>query len=130
MTISSTLVRYMIIFSLSSLLPIFCIICVVLHAALFTAGFSAAEVEALCAARQSAEVKAALKKNTDEAVSAGVFGVPSLVITNSETSEHWLVFGSDRMHIVAQIIGQDWTGPLHGQQHTSSSVSTQQIAKL
>lgn len=88
-------------------------IMIVLHSALFEVGFSADEVESLSAAQQSDEVKKALRKNTEDALAAGAFGVPTMIITNTETSEQWMVFGSDRMHIIGQILGQRWNGPLH-----------------
>jgi 2-hydroxychromene-2-carboxylate isomerase len=48
------------------------------------------------------EVKAALKKSTDDAIAAGVFGVPSMIVGEE------LFWGSDRMdHVALALDGED-----------------------
>ena len=51
-------------------------------------------------------IKAAVARNTDEAVARGVFGVPSFLF------EGKLFFGSDRMDLLDLALGR-WTGRRH-----------------
>ena len=53
-------------------------------------------------------IKDQLRKNTDEAVAAGVFGAPSMLVTN----EHgrFLFFGQDRLDFVEKALG-GWKVP-------------------
>ena len=55
-------------------------------------------------------------------VNAGGFGVPTLLIRKAGDAEEAMVFGSDRMNIVAQLLGQQWTEPLH--QHREEAVGS------
>lgn len=64
-------------------------------ATLAAAGFDPAEVLALT---QDAEVKAALKANTDEAVARGVFGAPTVFVGDQ------MFFGQDRMDFVREAL--------------------------
>jgi len=64
-------------------------------ATLTKAGFDPAEVMALVG---DAEVKAALKANTDEAVARGVFGAPSIFVGDT------LFFGQDRLDFVKEAL--------------------------
>ncbi len=65
-------------------------------ALLVEAGFDPAQVFALV---NEPEVKSALKANTDEAVSRGVFGAPAIFV--GET----LFFGQDRLDFVKEALG-------------------------
>lgn len=58
---------------------------------------------------EAAEVKEELRRNTDEAVAAGVFGAPSFVVTNPHGS--FLFWGQDRLHFVEKALG-GWRVPL------------------
>ncbi len=65
-------------------------------ALLVTAGFDPAQVFALV---NAPEVKAALKANTDQAVSRGVFGAPAVFVGDT------LFFGQDRLDFVREALG-------------------------
>lgn len=60
------------------------------------AGFKTDEIESLVG---DPEVKAVLRKNTEEAVSRGVFGAPSLFVGDT------LFFGQDRLDFVREALG-------------------------
>jgi 2-hydroxychromene-2-carboxylate isomerase len=64
-------------------------------AELTKAGFDPADVMAMVG---DAEVKAALKTNTDEAVARGVFGAPSVFVGDT------LYFGQDRLDFVKEAL--------------------------
>jgi len=57
------------------------------------------------------EVKEQLQKNTDEALSHGAFGAPTIVLHLPSGPE--MVFGSDRMEIIGSMLGEKYVGPLH-----------------
>ena len=57
---------------------------------------------------EAAEVKDELRRITDEAVAAGVFGAPSFVVTNPHGS--FLFWGQDRLHFVEKALG-GWRVP-------------------
>jgi len=61
------------------------------------AGFDAAQVFAWSA---EAEVKAALRANTEEAVARGVFGAPTMFVGNE------MFFGQDRIEFVAEALAR------------------------
>jgi 2-hydroxychromene-2-carboxylate isomerase len=60
------------------------------------AGFKAEEIDSLVS---DPEVKAALRNNTEEAVSRGVFGAPSIFVGDA------LFFGQDRLEFVREALG-------------------------
>jgi 2-hydroxychromene-2-carboxylate isomerase len=64
--------------------------------ALAAAGFDPAEVMAWA---NDAEVKAALRANTDEAVARGVFGAPTMFVGTE------MFFGQDRLDFVREALG-------------------------
>ena len=64
--------------------------------ALRDAGFDPAEVIALA---NDAEVKAALRATTDEAVARGVFGAPTMFVGDA------MFFGQDRLEFVREALG-------------------------
>jgi glutathione S-transferase kappa 1 len=75
-------------------------------------GLTNEQAEDLLAAAASPEVKAKLNENTEAALKVGAFGVPTLVVTDQMTGKpNQFVFGSDRFHILAMMIGRTWTGP-------------------
>ncbi|CAG2204708.1 GSTK1 [Mytilus edulis] len=57
------------------------------------------------------DVSARFKVYTDEALSLGAFGTPTIVIHNSGKKE--MIFGSDRLDLVANFIGETYEGPLN-----------------
>lgn len=52
-----------------------------------------------------------LKEVTNEALSYGTFGAPTIVVTDAK-NEKQLLFGSDRMELLASILGEKYEGPL------------------
>jgi 2-hydroxychromene-2-carboxylate isomerase len=54
------------------------------------------------------ETKDALRRNTDEAAAAGVFGAPTFLVENAHGS--FLFWGQDRMHFVEKALG-GWQVP-------------------
>ena len=67
----------------------------VVAATLVEAGFDAAEVFALA---NDAEIKAALKANTEEAVARGVFGAPTVFVGEA------MFFGQDRLDFIREAL--------------------------
>jgi len=70
---------------------------------------SDSQIESLFAQLSSAEVKDKLKDTTEEALSRGAFGAPTIYVNIN--GEDQLIFGSDRFHILFPLIGQTWDGP-------------------
>ncbi|RWS22917.1 glutathione S-transferase kappa 1-like protein [Leptotrombidium deliense] len=54
------------------------------------------------------ETKAKLKQNTSEAIAAGAFGAPTMLVHLGEKPE--LIFGSDRMEVIAYLLGEKYPG--------------------
>ncbi|GMS93910.1 hypothetical protein PENTCL1PPCAC_16085 [Pristionchus entomophagus] len=59
----------------------------------------------------SEKVKAIIKKNTDEAVESGCFGAPWTVLTLANGRKE-AFFGSDRLHVIGDLMGCTFDGPL------------------
>ena len=77
----------------------------VLHQVLTRAGFDAA---ALIAAADHADVKERLRANTADAVATGVCGVPTFQVVPAGAPPGELVWGQDRLHVVADMLN-GWT---------------------
>jgi len=60
---------------------------------------------------QSLDVKELLKSNTNEAIRAGAYGVPTMLITAKQFKKPELFFGSDRFEQIAFLTGNKWLGP-------------------
>ena len=73
------------------------------------AGFSRAHGQDLVGAMSAGDVKAALAKNTEEAVERGVYGSPTMFI-QQDGAEEFMVFGSDRMEQIAFMTGNEYLG--------------------
>jgi glutathione S-transferase kappa 1 len=56
------------------------------------------------------EVKDELRRTTDEALSYGSFGTPTILIYKTD-GQHQMFFGSDRFELIAHILGVQWQGP-------------------
>ena len=59
----------------------------------------------------SQEVREQLRQSTQEAVDQGAFGVPT-IITQDTQGHTQMVFGCDRMEVLAKILGKQYVGPL------------------
>jgi glutathione S-transferase kappa 1 len=88
-------------------------------------GLSAEQARAVLEAANQDAAKKALSDNTAEALKHGAFGVPTIVFPVVQQAEpgsaaaaggsasvsKQMVFGSDRFHIMAQLLGKRWMGP-------------------
>ena len=74
------------------------------------AGLSGDLIEKVIGKLGSDEVKGHLKKNTDEALKAGAFGVPTMVAHLPDGPK--MFFGSDRVEVLAHVLGEPYQGPL------------------
>uniref|UniRef100_A0A1I7XIE8 DSBA domain-containing protein n=1 Tax=Heterorhabditis bacteriophora TaxID=37862 RepID=A0A1I7XIE8_HETBA len=59
----------------------------------------------------SDEVKIKLRKNTDEALANGCFGAPWIHVHMGDGRMEPF-FGSDRLPLIANLIGEEYKGPL------------------
>lgn len=75
------------------------------------AGLSDHVIELAAKVWSSQEVKDKLSKNSQEAVTAGAFGAPT-IITESLDGSKSLFFGCDRIELVAHTLGVEYGGPL------------------
>ena len=66
----------------------------------------------LIASIKSSEVKDQLKATTQEAIDYGAFGLPTYVVHLKDGPD--VLFGSDRLFLLAHYLNQGWPGPLKG----------------
>lgn len=59
-----------------------------------------------------ASIKGKLAQATEDALSYGGFGAPTIVVHTSSGPE--MVFGSDRFPLIAELMGEKWMGPNPG----------------
>ncbi|ELU13911.1 hypothetical protein CAPTEDRAFT_157424 [Capitella teleta] len=59
---------------------------------------------------KSQKVKDRLKQYTEEGLDHGAFGSPTILVEDANKKKQ-MVFGSDRMHIIADILGEKYEGP-------------------
>ncbi|KXJ94738.1 thioredoxin-like protein [Microdochium bolleyi] len=77
--------------------------------------FTAEQIAQISAAAESGEYKALLKKRTEEALGRGAFGAPWFWVTPAASSDGTAavsgepVFGSDRWHVIFDILGLPYT---------------------
>ncbi|XP_033029432.1 glutathione S-transferase kappa 1 [Lacerta agilis] len=74
------------------------------------AGLSSDQARKLLEMSSSPEVKNRLKATTEEALKYGAFGLPCFVAHINE--EPHLFFGSDRLELLANLLGEKWLGPV------------------
>jgi glutathione S-transferase kappa 1 len=60
---------------------------------------------------EAPETKARLKQYTDEALEQGAFGAPTIVAYLPSGPQ--MLFGSDRIEILAHLLGEEYMGPLN-----------------
>lgn len=58
---------------------------------------------------QSNAIKGKVQSNSKELVKHGGFGLPSIIVDSPEAS--YLLFGSDRLELLAHLIGEKYQGP-------------------
>ncbi|KAF9933495.1 Glutathione S-transferase kappa 1 [Linnemannia zychae] len=63
-------------------------------------------------AAQDQEIKKIFRQNTEEAVAKGVFGAPTFMVrkAGAPEEEEMLFFGSDRMEMIAAVLGLPYAG--------------------
>ncbi|XP_031466169.1 glutathione S-transferase kappa 1 [Phasianus colchicus] len=74
------------------------------------AGLSSELTQKLLEMTSSPAVKNRLRETTEEAIKYGAFGMPA-VVAHVNGKPH-LFFGSDRLELLASIIGEKWLGPV------------------
>uniref|UniRef100_A0A8D2KPS4 Glutathione S-transferase kappa 1 n=1 Tax=Urocitellus parryii TaxID=9999 RepID=A0A8D2KPS4_UROPR len=74
------------------------------------AGLSAEQAQGLLEMISTAEVKKKLKEVTEVACKYGAFGLP-VTVAHVDGQTHML-FGSDRMELLAYLLGEKWMGPV------------------
>lgn len=93
-----------------------------LTSCLKSAGCSPESAGDLAAEIQTPAVKQQLAENTEEAVGAGVYGSPTMVVSNIPNGrDPMLIFGSDRFEQVAFLCGKPYYGPDPARPSVSSS---------
>ena len=80
------------------------------------AGLSSSMAESLCERLSSAEVKTRLKETTQEIVDHGSFGLPCYTTLLPGFQKPQMFFGSDRLELLAHMMGVQWRGPRPGNQ--------------
>ncbi|XP_036615532.1 glutathione S-transferase kappa 1 [Trichosurus vulpecula] len=74
------------------------------------AGLSEERAKGLLEKCSTDKVKNNLKETTDTAFSYGAFGLPIIVFHTHDKSH--MLFGSDRMELLAHLLGERWLGPV------------------
>nr|XP_027799207.1 glutathione S-transferase kappa 1 [Marmota flaviventris] len=74
------------------------------------AGLSAEQAQGLLEMISTAEVKKKLREVTEVACKYGAFGLP-VTVAHVDGQTHML-FGSDRMELLAYLLGEKWMGPV------------------
>ncbi|XP_070561792.1 glutathione S-transferase kappa 1-like [Ptychodera flava] len=74
------------------------------------AGFSEEKAQSLVARTKDQDIKDKLKENTNTALEHGAFGAPTIVV-HVDGKTH-MFFGSDRFHLIAEVLGEKFEGPL------------------
>nr|KAF6469512.1 glutathione S-transferase kappa 1 [Molossus molossus] len=74
------------------------------------AGMSTEQARGLLEKIATPQVKNQLKETTDKACKYGAFGLP-VTVAHLDGQTHML-FGSDRMELLAHLLGEKWMGPV------------------
>ncbi|XP_055140305.1 glutathione S-transferase kappa 1 isoform X4 [Symphalangus syndactylus] len=74
------------------------------------AGMSAEQAQGLLEKISTPKVKNQLKETTEAACRYGAFGLP-ITVAHVDGQTHML-FGSDRMELLAHLLGEKWMGPV------------------
>jgi len=76
-----------------------------------SAGLTSDQIKELLQDITSKEVKAKLISNTEQAVEAGAYGSPTMIIHPTNGADSFFVFGSDRFEQIAHVCGKTYLGP-------------------
>ncbi|KAM9216746.1 glutathione S-transferase kappa 1 isoform 1-T1 [Dugong dugon] len=74
------------------------------------AGMSAEQAQEILGKISTPRVKNQLKETTEAACNYGAFGLP-ITVAHVDSQTHML-FGSDRMELLAYLLGEKWMGPV------------------
>uniref|UniRef100_A0A8C0DTQ9 Glutathione S-transferase kappa 1 n=1 Tax=Balaenoptera musculus TaxID=9771 RepID=A0A8C0DTQ9_BALMU len=74
------------------------------------AGMSTGQAQELLERVSTPQVKNQLKETTEAACKYGAFGLPVTVAHLDD--ETYMLFGSDRMELLAHLLGEKWMGPV------------------
>ncbi|XP_043823736.1 glutathione S-transferase kappa 1-like isoform X3 [Dromiciops gliroides] len=74
------------------------------------AGFSEEQAKGLLERCSTEEVKEKLRETTDTACKYGAFGLPTVLFHMDDKSH--ILFGSDRLELLAHLLGEQWLGPV------------------
>lgn len=82
-----------------------------LKAVLASVGFDDHQIKELVGISKDEATSEKLRRTTREAIDAKAFGAPVILCKDQSGKEHML-FGSDRMELLASLIGETYEGPL------------------
>lgn len=71
---------------------------------------SADKVEKYYEMTANKDIKQELIDNTEEALSAGAFGAPTMIVKKAGSDQKHLIFGSDRFEVIAELLGLPYPG--------------------
>ncbi|XP_036037558.1 glutathione S-transferase kappa 1 isoform X1 [Onychomys torridus] len=74
------------------------------------AGMSTEQAQGLLGKIATAQVKSKLRETTEAACKYGAFGLPTTVA--HVDGKTYMLFGSDRMELLAYLLGEKWMGPV------------------
>ncbi|XP_035110425.1 glutathione S-transferase kappa 1 isoform X1 [Callithrix jacchus] len=74
------------------------------------AGMSAEQAQGLLEKSSTSKVKNQLRETTEAACRYGAFGLP-ITVAHVDGQTH-MIFGSDRMELLAYLLGEKWMGPV------------------
>uniref|UniRef100_A0A4X2M0N5 Glutathione S-transferase kappa n=1 Tax=Vombatus ursinus TaxID=29139 RepID=A0A4X2M0N5_VOMUR len=74
------------------------------------AGLSKEQAKSLLEKCSTDKVKSSLRETTEAACNYGAFGLP-ITVVHVDNKSHML-FGSDRMELLAHLLGEQWQGPV------------------
>ncbi|RWS01726.1 Glutathione S-transferase kappa 1-like protein [Dinothrombium tinctorium] len=72
--------------------------------------FESSLFERILKAMDEDETKQRLKQNTEEALREGAFGAPTILVHKADTTH--MLFGSDKIELLAFLLGEKYMGPL------------------
>jgi len=70
----------------------------------------------------SQPVKEKLKESTDEAIASGAFGLPWIILKR-DGEQDVKIFGSDRLHIICDMLGKEFVGQIKSNPEETSSTA-------
>jgi len=79
----------------------------------------------------SQPVKEKLKESTDEAIASGAFGLPWIILKRNGEQDV-KIFGSDRLHIICNMLGKEFVGKIktNPEDITSTAANSAATSKL